>query len=65
MTVCACLKLGCHLHSICSILLHTPQTTFQLLCEFYCTNNIESLVGINTLNSSKDVNFSISQNLFE
>ena len=55
MTDCACLKLAYHLHSISSILLHTPQTTFQLLCEFYCTNNNESLVGISHLNITKDV----------
>ena len=54
-----------HLHSISSILSHTPQTTFQLLYEFYCTNSKESLVGISHLNSTKDANFSISQNLFK
>ena len=42
----------------------TPQTTFQLLCEFYCTNNIESLVGISHLNITKDAKLSISQKLF-
>ena len=65
ITECACLKLAYHLHSISSILLHTPQTTFQLLCEFYCTNNIGSLKGISHLNITKDAKFSISQIIFE